>query len=582
MELKSIQLDMTEKEDYLRGWDGVQVVPIGDSLATFPRRRATETETTLQAKTGNKHQQLQSRRQPRLLYKDGAYTLIPKNIPNWFFRFANDFWNTLLDMRWISIILFFLMSNLTVWIIFAGIFYTISYAHGDFEAANQADALFEPCISFNNNGTSFAAVFLFSVETLRTIGYGPRYPTEQCGMLIFALCLSCIVSILLESILVGLLLAKTHVPQQRTQTLLFSRFATICTRDNQMCLLFRIGNVRSSLLFRIVLKAYLVYAKRTEEGEEMPFHQHEINLKIDSNGENVYLGWPMTASHIINSSSPFYHLSRKHLEKAAFELIVILEGIVESTGASIQARTSYIPREILWGQRFQSMYSLPNETDGSLGQLFDYTYFNETCPQTDMRDRSAFEMEELQDLRTESPPEVTLSSYSSVVDMRDGGGEGTGPDGAALSPSLAKAFDIPYEEIEYRNRASSFRRASLRPPLHQSTTQLLHSLLPPPTTTSEPMAHSDSESLTIHPNTGMKCIRTASAYEDVPMDSGLRLGHPSRRQSTQVSSISFSLSPPKHEPKLLQHRVSTSRPAAPMPFFQADPRPRRRRKSSEL
>lgn len=64
----------------------------------------------------------------------------------------------------------------------------------------------------------------------------------------------------------------------------------------------------------------------------MPFHQHEINLQIDSNGDNVYLGWPIMASHIIDNSSPFYHLSKKNLERAAFELIIILEGIVESTG----------------------------------------------------------------------------------------------------------------------------------------------------------------------------------------------------------------------------------------------------------
>ena len=102
-----------------------------------------------------------------------------------------------------------------------------------------------------------------------------------------------------------------------------------------MCLLFRIGNIRTSLLFRIVLKAYLVYAKRTDEGEEMPFHQHEIELQIDSNGDKMHLGWPTTVSHVIDSSSPFYHLSKKHLDRAAFELIVILEGIVESTGTRI-------------------------------------------------------------------------------------------------------------------------------------------------------------------------------------------------------------------------------------------------------
>ena len=154
--------------DYMRGWDGVNVVP--DQRVTFPRR-VTETEVEMPARENKSRQ---TRRLPRLLYKDGAYTLIPKNVPNWFARFATDFWNTLLDMKWIYIILLFLMSNFTVWIIFSVIFYVISYAHGDFDAANQARTDFEPCIQFENNGTSisFTGMFLFSVETLRTIGYG--------------------------------------------------------------------------------------------------------------------------------------------------------------------------------------------------------------------------------------------------------------------------------------------------------------------------------------------------------------------------------------------------------------------------
>ena len=38
-----------------------------------------------------------------------------------------------------------------------------------------------------------------------------------------------------------------------------------------------------------------------------------------------------------------------------FELVVALEAIVEPTGNSVQARTSYLPMEILWGYRFENM-----------------------------------------------------------------------------------------------------------------------------------------------------------------------------------------------------------------------------------
>ena len=40
---------------------------------------------------------------------------------------------------------------------------------------------------------------------------------------------------------------------------------------------------------------------------------------------------------------------------AKFEIIVSLEGVVEPTGNSVQARSSYLPNEILWGYRFKNL-----------------------------------------------------------------------------------------------------------------------------------------------------------------------------------------------------------------------------------
>ena len=69
--------------------------------------------------------------------------------------------------------------------------------------------------------------------------------------------------------------------------------------------------------------------------------------------------FPNTISHKIDESSPFYQNGPKEILKSKFELVVILEGIVESTGNTVQTRTSYLPREILWGYRFENMVSMP-------------------------------------------------------------------------------------------------------------------------------------------------------------------------------------------------------------------------------
>ncbi len=48
-------------------------------------------------------------------------------------------------------------------------------------------------------------------------------------------------------------------------------------------------------------------------------------------------------------------MSASDLASANFEIHVSMEGTIESTGLTFQARTSYVPNEILWGHRFESM-----------------------------------------------------------------------------------------------------------------------------------------------------------------------------------------------------------------------------------
>lgn len=64
---------------------------------------------------------------------------------------------------------------------------------------------------------------------------------------------------------------------------------------------------------------------------------------------------PTSVYHKIDEKSPFYYMTPKDVLQSKFEIVVAFEGIVEATGNSVQARTSYLPREILWGYRFENM-----------------------------------------------------------------------------------------------------------------------------------------------------------------------------------------------------------------------------------
>lgn len=72
--------------------------------------------------------------------------------------------------------------------------------------------------------------------------------------------------------------------------------------------------------------------------------------------------WPTLIVHKIDEDSPLFEISAQDLIKDRFEIVTMLEGVVESTGMTTQARSSYLPSEILWGHRFESVVTFKRET----------------------------------------------------------------------------------------------------------------------------------------------------------------------------------------------------------------------------
>ena len=66
--------------------------------------------------------------------------------------------------------------------------------------------------------------------------------------------------------------------------------------------------------------------------------ENVFQVGTDSEGEEdeIFFIWPTTLVHKINSDSPFYNMSAKDFLKKRYEVVVILEGVIEQTGNSIQ------------------------------------------------------------------------------------------------------------------------------------------------------------------------------------------------------------------------------------------------------
>jgi len=269
-------------------------------------------------------------------------------------RLMQDVFTTMVDMQWRYVFFWFIASFILSWFGFGVIWWLIAYVHGDYLPENINNSTFVPCILANKN---FASAFLFSQETQHTIGYGSRQTTEECPISIFIQCLQSIVGVLIQACMAGVVFAKLARPKSRASTVVFSKNAVITMRNKELFLLFRVGNIRASHLLEAHVRAQMVHKVNTDEGETINFHQEEMKVGTQVCGEEdrALLLWPTIVSHKIDKDSPLWRMSPQDIQNSNFEIIVVLEGIVEPTGNTTQARSSYLPGEIEWGRRFGNL-----------------------------------------------------------------------------------------------------------------------------------------------------------------------------------------------------------------------------------
>ena len=82
--------------------------------------------------------------------------------------YFKDVFTTMVDMQWRYVFFAFVASFILSWLGFGVVWWFIAYIHGDYVPENINNSTFVPCILANKN---FASAFLFSQETMHTIGY---------------------------------------------------------------------------------------------------------------------------------------------------------------------------------------------------------------------------------------------------------------------------------------------------------------------------------------------------------------------------------------------------------------------------
>uniref|UniRef100_H2ZYX1 Potassium inwardly rectifying channel subfamily J member 15 n=2 Tax=Latimeria chalumnae TaxID=7897 RepID=H2ZYX1_LATCH len=285
---------------------------------------------------------------PRVVSKSGQSNIKLDHVDGLVLLYLHDLWTTVIDMKWRYKLTLFSATFVMTWFFFGIIYYGIAFMHGDLED-HEPSFNHTPCVV---NVNSLTGAFLFSLESQTTIGYGFRSITEECPEAIILLVFQLVVTALIEIFITGTFLAKLARPKKRAETVKFSHNAVITRHNGKICLMIRVANLRKSLLIQCQLLGKFLHTYETKEGEKILLNQTNVQFQVDSSSESPFLVLPLTFYHVIDDKSPLKDFTPDNPQENNFELVVILNAMVESTSAVCQSRSSYLPEEILWGYKF--------------------------------------------------------------------------------------------------------------------------------------------------------------------------------------------------------------------------------------
>jgi inward rectifier potassium channel len=212
---------------------------------------------------------------------------------------------------------------------------------------------------------SFTDAFFFSVQTMATIGYGVMSPATFYANLLMTL--ETAVGLMIVALTTGLVFARFSRPTARV---LFSKVAVVGPNNGIPTLSIRLANQRQNQLLAAEVTMTLVRDETSEEGE---LTRRFYDLNLVRNRSPVF-ALTFRVMHPIDADSPLYGMNYETLAEQHAEIVVIAGGIDETLVQPVNARTSYLPHEILWSHRFTDIFGWTE--DGR--RAIDYHRFHDT------------------------------------------------------------------------------------------------------------------------------------------------------------------------------------------------------------
>jgi inward rectifier potassium channel len=223
--------------------------------------------------------------------------------------------------------------------------------------------------AITNAHPGFSDAFFFSVQTIATLGYGVMAPATLYANLIVTI--ETAVGLIFLAVAAGLVFARFSRPTARV---LFSRVAVVAPHNGVPTLSLRLANQRRNQILQAEVDVALLLDEVTREGDTI---RRFYDLALARRRSPVF-AMTFTVMHQIAEGSPLYGATPASLAAQNAELVVTVTGLDETIAAPVNARTSYLSDEILWGHRFIDVMGL--SPDGR--RTIDYRRFHDTAPLT--------------------------------------------------------------------------------------------------------------------------------------------------------------------------------------------------------
>lgn len=246
-----------------------------------------------------------------------------------------SWYHTMIDMpRWkflLVILAFYAMVNL----VFASLYFSIGIEYLD---------------GIETTGTAwekFWKAYFFSAQTFTTVGYGHISPD---GFLTSTLAASeALVGLLSFAIATGLFYARFSKPKA---FLRFSDNALIAPYKGIKALMIRMAPYKNNSLTDAEAKMTLAMVVDVDGKPESKFFFLDMEMKkINA----LSLSW--TLVHPITEDSPLYGFTEADFKNTEGEIIVYVKAFDDLFSTTVAAGTSYIFDEIVYGAKFELMYS---------------------------------------------------------------------------------------------------------------------------------------------------------------------------------------------------------------------------------